>query len=409
MNGRKPRLLARVSAALLIGALLAGGAAFLLYSRAATDRALARLEIAGEVIAAALDAAKGDAGTDRVVRSLAGAGYTLFPPGSRAAEDITGSGQAVFREERLLVVRQDSKRGPFVLAQPATEADTGGGLPDETLVALGAGFLGAWVAAVALLPSPSALRAPAQRRVVRREPEMAPEPARTEREEAFMDAVGRELRSSLVVIADQADLLRKGTADKDDAAHAIQEQTDHLDRFVEDLTDLALLGSGRLAIARKPVDLVEVAQALALRYRPVADARGVAIEVDSAGNNWVLADRDRLMQAAANLVENALRAAPGGSTVTIATEPGVIRLLDEGAGLSPEDEARAFDRFYLYERAGAGSRDGTGLGLALVKELTEAMGGSASAHDRVGDGATFAIKLQSYPESRTSAEAPEDQ
>jgi two-component system sensor histidine kinase BaeS len=92
-------------------------------------------------------------------------------------------------------------------------------------------------------------------------------------------------------------------------------------------------------------------------------------------------------------VENALRCTAASGTVRVAAAPGVISVQDTGPGLSPDDLPRAFERFYLHGRYGGERPVGTGLGLALVKELAEAMGGSVDVESAAGSGTTFTLRL----------------
>src|SRR4029077_13861502 len=96
----------------------------------------------------------------------------------------------------------------------------------------------------------------------------------------------------------------------------------------------------------------------------------------SDGSAPAIGDADRVLQVVSNLVENALRLTPRGGEVRVVTAPGMLRVEDTGPGLEMEDRERAFERFYLHERYGRERPVGTGLGRAIVKELTEAMGGS---------------------------------
>jgi two-component system sensor histidine kinase BaeS len=94
-----------------------------------------------------------------------------------------------------------------------------------------------------------------------------------------------------------------------------------------------------------------------------------------------------------NLIENALRLSPQGGLVTVEVGPGRIKVIDSGPGLSPEDMAHAFDRFFLYDRYKGERPVGTGLGLALVSELVIAMDGTVSASAGASDGTEFTIRL----------------
>lgn len=108
----------------------------------------------------------------------------------------------------------------------------------------------------------------------------------------------------------------------------------------------------------------------------------------------VWGDPGRLLQAASNLVENALRVTPQGSSVEIELAAGSLAVSDRGPGLSPEERARAFERFYLHRRHREALHDGAGLGLAIVSELVSAMGGEARAEARAGGGTRFTLLLE---------------
>ena len=118
----------------------------------------------------------------------------------------------------------------------------------------------------------------------------------------------------------------------------------------------------------------------------------IATGAQDAPRVW--ADPGRLLQAASNLTENALRVSPSGSTVEIELGIGVLALSDRGPGLSPEERERAFERFYLHRRHRDARHDGAGLGLAIVGELVSAMGGAAQAQARPGGGARFLLRLE---------------
>ena len=141
------------------------------------------------------------------------------------------------------------------------------------------------------------------------------------------------------------------------------------------------------------IDLAEVADDAVRRYQQQADTFGVTLRAVAEGSAPAVADADRVLQVASNLVENALRMTPPGGEVRVVTSPGELRVEDNGPGLEDGDRDRAFERFYLHERYGRERPVGTGLGLAIVKELTAAMGGTVSVESVPGRLTTFTVRL----------------
>ncbi|HXF56089.1 MAG TPA: ATP-binding protein, partial [Actinomycetota bacterium] len=122
-------------------------------------------------------------------------------------------------------------------------------------------------------------------------------------------------------------------------------------------------------------------------------AFGVDLRAETAEPAPALADPDRVLQVVSNLVENAVRCTPRGGTVTVRARPGEVAVADTGPGLEPEELPRAFERFFLYARYGRDRPVGSGLGLAVVKELTEAMGGAVGVESAPCRGSTFTVRL----------------
>jgi two-component system sensor histidine kinase BaeS len=213
-----------------------------------------------------------------------------------------------------------------------------------------------------------------------------------ESERAFLLSVSHELKTPLTAIRGYAEALAEGAVTTDEALATIRREAARLERLVRDLLDLARMNRHEFSVERAEVDLAEVAREAVRRYS--GDAGDVRLEAAAAGEARALGDHDRLLQVVSNLVENALRSTPPGGSVTVRAEPGVLVVEDTGLGLPAEDLPRAFERFYLYDRLGAGRRLGTGLGLAIVEELTEAMGGSVEVTSEIGRGTTFTVRLQ---------------
>lgn len=217
-----------------------------------------------------------------------------------------------------------------------------------------------------------------------------------EAERAVLLSVSHELRTPLTAISGYAEGLEDGTVDPQTAASVVGREADRLGRLVGDLLALVKLEQGVLDVRSERVDLAEAAHEAERRLRPQAKASEVTVAVEADGDSDVAtADADRVVQVVSNLVENAIRVTPAGGRVTVSAAPGSIVVSDTGPGIPAEDLEHAFDRFHLRRCHGRGSPDGAGLGLAIVRELTEAMGGSVAVTSADGQGATFTIRLPS--------------
>ena len=162
-------------------------------------------------------------------------------------------------------------------------------------------------------------------------------------------------------------------------------------RLANDLLVLASADEGRLRLRTEPLDLRGVLDDVAGRFEGRARAEGRTLEVDVPAELVVQADRLRLEQALGNLVDNALRYGAGTVRLAAASENGslALRVSDEGPGFPPEYLPHAFDRFSRAPDARSGSS--AGLGLALVREIARAHGGTASAEN--DGGATVVVLL----------------
>jgi two-component system OmpR family sensor kinase len=222
----------------------------------------------------------------------------------------------------------------------------------------------------------------------------------SEAERTFLLSVSHELKTPLTMIRGHAEALADGILDGPQAGAVIEREARRLERLIHDLLDLARLRRRAFAVGREPIDLGEIAAETVARHLPQARAFGVDLSAVVAPPATALGDADRVLQAASNLVENALRCTPRDGAVRVVAGGGRLDIVDDGAGLAAEDLEHAFDRFYLYERYASERPVGTGLGLAIVRELAEAMGGGAEVRSVAGVGSTFSIVL---PRSEAAA------
>jgi two-component system sensor histidine kinase BaeS len=176
----------------------------------------------------------------------------------------------------------------------------------------------------------------------------------------------------------------------------ILEETQLLERLVEDLRTLSLSESGALRLEREPTNLAELLAEAVAGFRARADAGGVRLEL-SADDDLPPLDLDqaRIRQVIGNLLANALRFTPADGTVAVgatASRGGGVEITvsDTGSGIAAADLPHVFDRFY--RSAGSG---GSGLGLPIARSLVEAHGGSIEADSQPGRGTTVRIILAS--------------
>ena len=174
----------------------------------------------------------------------------------------------------------------------------------------------------------------------------------------------------------------------------IEAEATRMSVLVDDLLTLARLDRGR-ELRREPVDLVPLARDLVNDARVVAPDRPIALESD--GPVVIEGDDPALRQVVGKLIANARVHTPAGTPVTVRVRAeegrGVVEVADRGPGLTPEQAARVFERFFRADPSGARTSGGSGLGLSIVAAVAEAHGGSAEVDSELGTGATFRIAL----------------
>jgi len=213
--------------------------------------------------------------------------------------------------------------------------------------------------------------------------------------------IAHELRTPLSVIQGNVEAMLDGVLPASpEELESIHQETILLNRLISDLRTLSLAEAGQLALDKQPLDMGEVVTRVAEKYRLRAEEQNVALSVQVAPNlPRVSADAGRIEQALVNLTENALRygASDAGGRVTLgarAMADGVEAWIrDTGPGIAPEDLPHVFERFWRSEESRNRQTGGSGIGLALVKQLIEAHGGRVSVESTLGHGATFRVML----------------
>jgi heavy metal sensor kinase len=167
-----------------------------------------------------------------------------------------------------------------------------------------------------------------------------------------------------------------------DTLEIVEQQTTRLSRIVEDMFTLARADAGSYPIRRTLMYLDEVVEEVVRASRVIADTKQVSIELASIQSATFTADEDLLRRMVANLVDNAVRHAPAGSTVFVAVEQRqeqyTISVTDGGSGIVPEIQPYIFERFYRGDQARTATDGGAGLGLALARWIARVHGGDVS-------------------------------
>ena len=225
----------------------------------------------------------------------------------------------------------------------------------------------------------------------------------------FVANISHELRTPLASIKLLAETLSEGAVDDPQTARdftrQIEREVDHLAQLVDELLDLSMIESGETKLAIEPVEPRVLVRDVAERIRPVAERRGVTVVAGgdaSLDGQRVAADPARLGQALLNLAHNAVKYSHPGGEIRIGWEAGTTRarftVADDGIGIPESHRERIFERFYKVDRSRAREGDETpggsaGLGLAIVRHLVEAHGGSLGVESEEDTGSTFWIEI----------------
>jgi signal transduction histidine kinase len=217
----------------------------------------------------------------------------------------------------------------------------------------------------------------------------------------FVADVTHELRTPLTVIKGTIETLEDGALDdlagRGPLLDSMQRETERLIRLVNDLLVLTRADAGNLNMDIQALDLTELARERCAHLTRLAMQRGVQLSVSGAESARVLGDADRLSQILDNLLDNATRYSPQGSTVTVeigsSDRKVYCAIRDCGAGIPEKHLPFIFDRFYRADASRNRQTGGAGLGLAIVRALVLAQGGQINAESVEGQGTTIRFWL----------------
>ncbi|MEP7246364.1 MAG: ATP-binding protein, partial [Gammaproteobacteria bacterium] len=218
----------------------------------------------------------------------------------------------------------------------------------------------------------------------------------------FVATVSHELRTPLNAIFGWVRLLRGGNLNETQHAHAlevVERNTRAQAQLIEDLLDMSRVVTGHLRLELRRVDLATVIRGAADAVKPAAEAKGlsIALELDPRVGP-ISGDPDRLQQVVWNLLTNSVKFTPKGGSITVSiTAEGsdaVLRVTDTGMGIAPDLLPHVFERFRQGTSSASRTHGGLGIGLALVRHLTEMHGGTVVAESGgEGQGASFTVRM----------------
>jgi signal transduction histidine kinase len=217
--------------------------------------------------------------------------------------------------------------------------------------------------------------------------------------------VSHELRTPLTAIRGFIELVADGeagpvTETQREFLQIAARNSDKLGVLINDLIDMNLIESRRLDIRRGPLDLTEVLSDVASTFRTMAQSKGLAFREEVQQLPRIYGDGRRLVQVFSNLISNAIKYTPGGE-VGISAAPGEhgveVTVHDSGIGLTLDEQAQLFTRFFRGRSPVVTEAGGTGLGLVIAKAIIERHEGTITVESQVGKGTRFLVTLPASP------------
>ena len=217
----------------------------------------------------------------------------------------------------------------------------------------------------------------------------------------FLATLAHELRNPLAPLRNVATILRMESL-SETACHAtgvMERQISQLVRLIDDLMDVSRITRGQLTLRKQRVDLRSIIESAVETAQPQLTAAGVTLALDLPALPLMLdADSTRISQVILNLLTNAAKFTPSGGEVSLVVQPHMDRVMvkvkDTGVGIAPEDQEKVFGMFVQLNRDMRRSQTGLGIGLTLVKQMTEMHGGAVSVWSAgTGQGSEFTITL----------------
>ena len=222
----------------------------------------------------------------------------------------------------------------------------------------------------------------------------------------FVANVSHELRSPLTSIRGFIQAMLDGTIPQEKQAKylgVVFEETNRLNRLVNELLDLASIESESFKTEPADFDLYALMRQIGLRFFPLTSPKNITVETPSEGQLKVFADRDRVEQIIVNFTDNAVRFTPDGGKISLFTEENEgkiwVHIRDTGVGIPEDDLPYIWKRFHKADKARTRGKSGTGLGLSIVKRLIDAFGEEVMVTSIEGEGTEFVFSLPKSKEA----------
>lgn len=226
------------------------------------------------------------------------------------------------------------------------------------------------------------------------------------REHEFAADASHELRTPLTVLSLGVESLQNDDESKlsgfaQEVLRDMQHETKYMSRLIEALLTLARGDEENTPLARAKVDLTEVAVKVCNKMRPLAAKKGLGLEyaAGDAPQVFILSDKNKMEQLLIIFIDNAIKYSESGTiTVTVDADSmhAVIKVMDEGIGISESDAQKIFERFYRVDKARSRAAGGFGLGLNIARIIVVRHGGTVSVKPRSPHGSIFTVRLPLY-------------
>lgn len=226
------------------------------------------------------------------------------------------------------------------------------------------------------------------------------------REHEFAADASHELRTPLTVLSLGVESLQNDDESKlsgfaQEVLRDMQHETKYMSRLIEALLTLARGDEENKPLARAKVDLTEVAVKVCNKMRPLAAKKGLGLEyaAGDAPQVFILGDKNKMEQLLIIFIDNAIKYSESGTiTVTVDADSmhAVIKVMDEGIGISESDAQKIFERFYRVDKARSRAAGGFGLGLNIARIIVVRHGGTVSVKPRSPQGSIFTVRLPLY-------------